>query len=44
MQVGIPLLSGFYSTFSTIVPQGSGVALLRSIEYFGANSAPLSHR
>ncbi len=37
--VGRPLLSGFYSTFSTIVPQGSGVALLRSIEYFGGNGA-----
>ncbi len=28
--VGRPLLSGFYSTFSMIVPQGSGVALLRA--------------
>ena len=37
--VGRPLLSGFYSTFSMIVPQGSGVALLRSIEYFGRNGA-----
>ena len=33
--VGRPLLSGFYSTFTAIVPQGSGVSLLRSIEYFG---------
>ena len=37
--VGRPLLSGFYSTFTMIVPQGSGVALLRSIEYFGGNGA-----
>jgi hypothetical protein len=36
---GRPLLSGFYSTFTAIVPQGSGVALLRSIEYFGGNGA-----
>ena len=35
--VGRPLLSGFYSTFSMIVPQGSGVALLRSISYFDGN-------
>jgi hypothetical protein len=37
--VGRPLLSGFYSTFSAIVPQGSGVSLLRSVEYFGGNGA-----
>jgi hypothetical protein len=37
--VGRPLLSGFYSTFSLIVPQGSGVALLRSVSYFGGNGA-----
>jgi hypothetical protein len=37
--VGRPLLSPFYSTFTTIVPQGSGVALLRSIEYFGGHGA-----
>ncbi len=37
--VGRPLLSGFFSTFSMIVPQGSGVALLRSIEYFGGSGA-----
>jgi hypothetical protein len=37
--VGRPLLSGFYSTFTTIVPQGSGVSLLRSVEYFGGNGA-----
>ncbi|WP_123028982.1 DUF3533 domain-containing protein [Mycolicibacterium stellerae] len=37
--VGRPLLSPFYSTFTTIVPQGSGVALLRSISYFGGHSA-----
>jgi hypothetical protein len=37
--VGRPLLSGFYSTFTEIVPQGSGVSLLRSIEYFGGNGA-----
>jgi hypothetical protein len=35
--VGLPLLSGFYTTFNAIVPQGSGVALLRSVEYFGGN-------
>jgi hypothetical protein len=35
--VGRPLLSGFYSTFTTIVPQGSGVSLLRSVEYFGGH-------
>ena len=37
--VGRPLLSPFYSTFSMIVPQGSGVALLRSISYFGGHGA-----
>jgi hypothetical protein len=37
--VGLPLLTGFYTTFNAIVPQGSGVALLRSIEYFGGNGA-----
>jgi hypothetical protein len=37
--VGRPLLSGFYSTFTTIVPQGSGVSLLRSVEYFGGHGA-----
>ncbi|VEG55365.1 integral membrane protein [Mycolicibacterium aurum] len=37
--VGRPLLSGFYSTFSTIVPQGSGVSLLRSISYFDGHGA-----
>jgi hypothetical protein len=37
--VGLPLLSGFYTTFNAIVPQGSGVALLRSLEYFGGNGA-----
>ncbi|HKP41832.1 hypothetical protein [Mycobacterium sp.] len=37
--VGRPLLSGFYSTFTTIVPQGSGVSLLRSVQYFGSNGA-----
>ena len=37
--VGLPLLSGFYTMFNAIVPQGSGVALLRSIEYFGGNGA-----
>jgi hypothetical protein len=37
--VGRPLLSGFYSTFSTVVPQGSGVSLLRSISYFGGHGA-----
>jgi hypothetical protein len=35
--VGRPLLSGFYSTFTAIVPQGSGVSLLRSISYFGGH-------
>jgi hypothetical protein len=37
--VGRPLLSGFYSTFTTIVPQGSGVSLLRSIGYFDGNGS-----
>jgi hypothetical protein len=37
--VGRPLLSGFYATFSAIVPQGSGVSLLRSISYFGGHGA-----
>ncbi|HET6731455.1 hypothetical protein [Mycobacterium sp.] len=37
--VGRPLLSGFYSTFTAIVPQGSGVSLVRSVEYFGGNGA-----
>lgn len=37
--VGLPLLSGFYTAFNAIVPQGSGVALLRSIGYFGGNGA-----
>ncbi len=37
--VGRPLLSGFYSAFNAVVPQGSGVSLLRSIEYFGGNGA-----
>lgn len=37
--VGRPLLSGFYSAFNALVPQGSGVSLLRSIEYFGGNGA-----
>ncbi len=35
--VGRPLLSGFYSTFTAVVPQGSGVSLLRSISYFGGH-------
>ncbi len=37
--VGRPLLSDFYSTFNTIVPQGAGVSLLRSAVYFGGNGA-----
>ena len=37
--VGKPLLSGFYTTLNAIVPQGSGVALLRNVEYFGGNGA-----
>ncbi len=37
--VGRPLLSGFYSELNSVVPQGSGVSLLRSIEYFGGNGA-----
>jgi hypothetical protein len=37
--VGKPLMSGFYATLNAIVPQGSGVALLRSVEYFGGNGA-----
>jgi hypothetical protein len=39
--VGRPLLSGFYSTFTTIVPQGSGVSLLRSVFYFGGHGAQM---
>ncbi|MBU8812661.1 DUF4139 domain-containing protein [Mycolicibacterium goodii] len=39
--VGRPLLSNFYATFNLIVPQGSGVSLLRSVEYFGRNGAVL---
>ena len=43
--VGRPLLSGFYSTFTTVVPQGSGVSLLRSISYFDGHGAatPFGH-
>ena len=37
--VGRPLLTGFYTTFNGIVPQGSGVSLLRSVEYFGGHGA-----
>jgi hypothetical protein len=37
--VGRPLLSPFYSRFTGIVPQGSGVALLRSVQYFAGNGA-----
>ena len=37
--VGRPLLSSFYTTFNLIVPQGSGVSLLRSVEYFDGNGA-----
>lgn len=37
--VGRPLMSGFYSTFSAIVPQGAGVSLLRSVVYFGGNGS-----
>ena len=37
--VGRPLLSSFYTEFNAIVPQGSGVSLLRSIEYFGGHGA-----
>ncbi len=37
--VGRPLLSPFYSTFTMVVPQGSGVALLRSISYFGGHGS-----
>ncbi len=37
--VGRPLLSTFYSTFTSIVPQGSGVSMLRSVQYFGGNGA-----
>lgn len=37
--VGLPLLTGFYTTFNGIVPQGSGVSLLRSVEYFGGHGA-----
>ena len=37
--VGRPLLSGFYATFTAIVPQGSRVSLLRSVSYFGDHGA-----
>ena len=37
--VGRPLLSPFYATFTMIVPQGSGVSLLRSISYFDGHGA-----
>lgn len=37
--VGKPLLTAFYTTFNAIVPQGLGVSLLRSVEYFGGNGA-----
>ncbi|AKS34123.1 hypothetical protein [Mycolicibacterium goodii] len=37
--VGRPLLSGFYTTFNLIVPQGAGVSLLRSVEYFDGHGA-----
>lgn len=37
--VGRPLLSPFYATFTMIVPQGSGVSLLRSISYFDGYGA-----
>ncbi len=39
--VGKPLLSDFYVTLNAVVPQGSGVALLRSVQYFGGNGATL---
>jgi hypothetical protein len=39
--VGRPLLSPFYSMFTAIVPQGSGVALLRDISYFGGNGTAI---
>ena len=37
--VGRPLLSSFYSTFTAIVPQGSGVSLLPSVSHFGGHGA-----
>ncbi len=37
--VGRPLLSGFYSTLTTLVPQGSGVSLLRSVLYFAGHGS-----
>ncbi|CAN3129191.1 hypothetical protein ACNUDN_14790 [Mycobacterium sp. smrl_JER01] len=37
--VGRPLLSGFYSTLTGVVPQGSGVSLLRSVSYFDGHGA-----
>jgi hypothetical protein len=39
--VGRPLLSSFYTTFNHIVPQGSGVSLLRGVEYFDGHGATL---
>lgn len=37
--VGRPLLSPVYATFTMIVPQGSGVSLLRSLSYFDGHGA-----
>ncbi|MDY6997423.1 MAG: hypothetical protein SW019_12540 [Actinomycetota bacterium] len=37
--VGRPLLSGFYSTLTGLVPQGSGVSLLRSVSYFAGHGS-----
>ncbi|MGE2729140.1 hypothetical protein ACQI4F_06665 [Mycolicibacterium vaccae] len=37
--VGRPLLSTFYAALTGVVPQGSGVSLLRSISYFDGNGS-----
>jgi hypothetical protein len=37
--VSMGLTAFLYSTFTAIVPQGSGVSLLRSVSYFGGNGA-----
>lgn len=42
--VGRPLLSRFDSTFTTVVPQGSGVSLPRSISYFDGHGATVVTR
>ncbi len=40
--VGRALLPGFFSTFTAVVPQGSGLSLLRGIQYFGGDHVQTS--